>query len=120
MPSPKTGTLDQTGALGQTGTSTKTGRLLRAAVFGLLAFVAACGGPQVVRLNVAGNVADATVTVDDVLLGSLSYVQRHGVALPPGKHRITVEKAGYFPWDRLIEATDQPIKLDVQLTRVPD
>ena len=89
------------------------------ALVGALA-IAGCGGAQAIRLNMAGNVADATVTIDDVLLGSLAYVQRHGVALPPGKHRITVEKAGYFPWDRLIEATDQPIKLDVKMEPVPD
>ena len=55
-----------------------------------------------------------------MFLGSLSYVQRHGVAVPPGKHRITVEKVGYFPWDQLILATDQPIVLDVKLVPIPD
>jgi hypothetical protein len=33
-----------------------------------------------------------------------------------------VEKTGYFPWDRLVEAHegDPPIKLDVTLTKIPD
>ena len=52
----------------------------------------------------SGNVTDASVTIDDIYLGSLSYVQKRGVAVPPGKHRLTVEKVGYFPWDKLIEA----------------
>lgn len=94
-----------------------------AALAALLATLALTGcGPstQVVRLSVAGSVPDASVTLDDIFLGSLSYVQRHGVAVPPGKHRITVEKVGYFPWDQLIEATDQPIVLDVKLVPIPD
>jgi hypothetical protein len=83
--------------------------------------LAGCGpSTQAVRLAVAGNVPDASVTIDDIFLGSLAYVQRHGIAVPPGKHRITVEKVGYFPWDRLVEATDQPIVLDVKLEPIPD
>lgn len=73
-------------------------------------------------LRVAGAPPDASVTIDDKYLGAFVYVQKRGVALPPGKHRITVEKTGYFPWDRLVEAHegDPPIKLDVALTKIPD
>jgi hypothetical protein len=42
------------------------------------------------------------------------------VRLPEGEHRISVTKAGYFPWDRLVNAGRDPIKLDVQLEPVPD
>ena len=63
---------------------------------------------------------DATVTVDDQLLGSLALVSKRGVALPAGRHRVTVEKPGYFPWDRLVDAQGTPIQLDVELVRVPD
>jgi hypothetical protein len=65
---------------------------------------------------------DASVTIDDQYVGALAYVARKGVALPPGKHRITVEKTGYFPWDKLVEARegDPPIRLDVELTKIPD
>jgi hypothetical protein len=33
-----------------------------------------------------------------------------------------VEKSGYFPWDRLVEAHDgdPPVILDVTLTKIPD
>ena len=33
---------------------------------------------------------------------------------------ITVTKDGYFPWDHLVVADRQPIKLDVQLVPIPD
>ncbi len=80
-----------------------------------------CGGTiQTTSLRVSGNMMDATVTIDDQLIGSLKYVSKKGVALPPGKHRITVERPGYFPWDRLVEANEQPIVLDVQLVPIPD
>jgi hypothetical protein len=78
--------------------------------------------PRTTSLQMSGAPRDASVTVDDQYLGALIYVAAHGVALPPGKHRITVEKAGYFPWDKLVEAHDgdPPLKLDVALTKIPD
>jgi len=75
---------------------------------------------QTVSLRVQGNVADAQVTIDDLSIGALAYVAAHGVALPPGKHRVTVEKAGYFPWDAVLEAQDEPIHLDIKLVPIPD
>jgi hypothetical protein len=62
------------------------------------------------------------VTIDDQYIGVFAYVAAKGVALPPGKHRVTVEKTGYFPWDKLVEARegDPPIHLDVTLTKIPD
>src|SRR3954471_6726264 len=63
------------------------------------------GYPQrTVSLRVTGNVADAQVTIDDMPVGALAYVAAHGVALPPGQHRVTVERTGFFPWDSLFEA----------------
>jgi hypothetical protein len=49
-------------------------------------------------------------------------VARQGIAMPPGKHRVTVEKPGYFPWDKVVEAKegDGPMKLDVVLVALPD
>jgi hypothetical protein len=64
--------------------------------------------------------AEATVTIDDQMVGPLGYVAVRGVALPPGPHRITVEKPGFFPWDKTVEATEQPIYLDVVLVPIPD
>ena len=76
--------------------------------------------PRTVSLRLRGAVADASVTIDEQYIGALAYVASRGVALPPGRHRITVEKSGYFPWDRLVDATDAPIHLDVALTKIPD
>jgi hypothetical protein len=95
-----------------------------------LAVFVACAGlsacvqqpPKTVSLRIDGNVRDASVTVDDKYLGAFAFVAAHGVALPPGTHRITVEKSGYFPWDKLVEAKDggTPIRLDVVLVKIPD
>lgn len=86
--------------------------------------LAACAGaaPRTTSLRVGGAPPDASVTIDDKYLGAFAYVQKRGVALPPGKHRITVEKMGYFPWDKLVEARegDAPLQLDVTLTKIPD
>jgi hypothetical protein len=90
-------------------------------VLGIL--LAGCLGEiQTTSLRVKGAPADASVTIDDRYLGSFVYVAAKGVALPPGKHRITVEKTGFFPWDRLVEAHDgdPPIQLDVALVKIPD
>jgi hypothetical protein len=84
------------------------------------AFIPYSSTPQTVSLRVKGNVADAQVTIDDQAIGALGYVQAHGVALPPGKHRVTVEKAGYFPWDAVLVADDEPINIDVKLVPIPD
>ncbi|MEP7051099.1 MAG: PEGA domain-containing protein [Pseudomonadota bacterium] len=63
---------------------------------------------------------DAAVTIDEEYIGALGYVAARGVRLPSGKHRITVEKPGYFPWDRLVEAGHDPIHLDITLEPIPD
>jgi hypothetical protein len=63
---------------------------------------------------------DAAVLIDEEYIGPLGYVAARGVRLPIGKHRITVEKPGYFPWDRLVEADRDAIHLDIQLEPIPD
>jgi len=70
----------------------------------------------------AGGPENASVTVDDQFVGTLDVVARRGVALPPGKHRVTVEAPGHLPWDKLVEAKegDAPIRLDVKLVPIPD
>lgn len=75
-----------------------------------------------VSLRLAGSPSDARVTVDDQLVGPLAFVASRGVALPPGKHRVTIEAPGYFPWDRLVEARPGagPIRLEVGLVPVPE
>jgi hypothetical protein len=63
---------------------------------------------------------DAGVWIDEEFIGPLNYVAAHGVRLPVGKHRITVQKEGYFPWDRLVVSDREPIALDVVLEPIPD
>ena len=63
---------------------------------------------------------DAAVLIDEEYIGPLGYVTARGVRLPIGKHRITVEKPGYFPWDRLVDADRQDIQLNVELEPIPD
>jgi len=96
--------------------------LRRLALPALSALLTACAGAaqSTISLRVQGNVDDASVTIDDQYIGPFSYVAARGVALPPGKHRITVEKVGYFPWDQMVEATEAPIHLSVVLTKIPD
>ncbi len=97
---------------------------MKAALALVVAIAAAgCRAPATptTSLRLQGATGDASVTIDDQYVGALAYVARRGVALPRGTHRITVEKAGYFPWDRLVEAKDTtPIQLDVVLTKIPD
>ena len=63
---------------------------------------------------------DAVVTIDEEYIGPLGYVAARGVKLPAGKHRISIEKPGYFPWDRLVDAGSAPIHFDVTLEPIPD
>ncbi len=86
---------------------------------GCHAFSANTPAPTV-SLRVKGNVPDAQVTIDDIPVGALGFVAARGVALPRGRHRVTVEKAGYFPWDALVEATAEPLFLKIDLVPIPD
>jgi hypothetical protein len=63
---------------------------------------------------------DASVTIDEQYIGPLRFVAAHGVRLPLGEHRITVEKEGYFPYDVAVVAGRDSILIDVKLVRVPD
>jgi hypothetical protein len=63
---------------------------------------------------------DASVYIDEQYIGPLMYVAAHGVRLPVGEHRITVQKEGYFPWDKLVAADREAIFLRVELEPIPD
>jgi hypothetical protein len=62
----------------------------------------------------------ALVYIDEQYIGTLAYVAKRGVRLPEGEHRITVEKAGYFPYDALVVSDREPIHLRVSLQKIPD
>ncbi len=101
---------------------------MRAAVFVLPSFFLAllsCGGgneAKTVSMRMVGSPPNASVTIDDQFVGTLEIVSARGVAVPPGQHRVTVEAAGYLPWDKIIEAKEggAPLRLDVRLTPVPE
>ena len=63
---------------------------------------------------------DASVTIDEEYIGPLGYVAAHGVRLPTGEHRISIEREGYFPYDVAVVAGRDAIQLNVKLVRVPD
>jgi hypothetical protein len=67
-----------------------------------------------------GSPPGATVIVDDQPIASLGEISRRGMALLPGRHRITVEHPGYFPWDKAIEARGELIALEVKLQKIPE
>lgn len=96
----------------------------RALAVALGLVLAACAGrtPRTVSMRLVGSPPNASVTIDDQFVGTLEVVVRRGVALPPGKHRVSVEAAGYLPWDQIVEAKEGagPVRLDVRLVRVPD
>ncbi|HEV8547417.1 MAG TPA: PEGA domain-containing protein [Polyangiaceae bacterium] len=63
---------------------------------------------------------DASVIIDEQYIGPLGYVAAHGVRLRVGEHRISVEKNGYFPFDKLVKADRDDLRVDVKLEPVPD
>ncbi len=75
-----------------------------------------------VSLRMTGDPPDARVTVDDEPVGTLDVVKARGVALPIGKHAISVEHDGYFPCDKLVEVKegDPPVRFECKLVAVPD
>jgi hypothetical protein len=91
-----------------------------------LAFILACGPPPVslktVSLRMTGAPPEARVTVDDQIVGSLDMVEARGVALPPGKHRVSVEAPGFFPFDTIVEAKEgeKLVHVEAKLVPVPD
>ena len=88
----------------------------------LLLLLVACGpSGKTVSMRMSSNgPPNASVTIDDHFVGTLDVVSSRGIALPVGVHHVTVEAAGFLPWDKRIEATDAPVKLDVRMTPVPD
>jgi hypothetical protein len=93
-----------------------------AGALALAALAASCASASTVSFRMTSNVPSASVTIDDQLLGSAAFVQKHGVAMPPGIHRVTVEKPGYFPVDKEVTARegDAFVRLEVTLEKIPD
>jgi hypothetical protein len=77
---------------------------------------------KTVSLRMSGGPADARVTIDDEIVGTLDIVVARGVALPLGQHRISVERPGFFPCDKLVNVKDgdPPVRVECKLVPVPD
>ena len=93
------------------------------AVLALSALTGCASNPSGVTLKLVKTASaprDASVSIDEEYIGPLGIVAARGVRLPSGEHRITVERAGYFPWDRLVVSDRQPITLEVALVPIPD
>jgi PEGA domain len=71
-------------------------------------------------VRIADTPRDASVYIDEQFVGFLGVVVARGVRLPEGEHRISVEKVGFFSWDRLVVSDRQPIDLSVELRKIPD
>lgn len=98
------------------------GALALTAAVSSLAACPPAKAPRTVSLRLVGDPPTASVTIDEQFVGTLDVVARRGVALPPGQHRVTVEAAGYFPFDELVTARegDGPIRLSAKLVPIPD
>jgi hypothetical protein len=101
-------------------------RIRKFAALVLALVFAACAPPAkspTVSLRLRGGPKDASVTVDDIPVGSLEVVRSRGVALPPGVHYVTIVAPGYLPFDRRVEAVGgpgAPVLLEVKMIEVPD
>ncbi|MCL2779089.1 MAG: PEGA domain-containing protein [Polyangiaceae bacterium] len=75
-----------------------------------------------VSMRMTGGPPNASVIIDDQFVGVLAVVAARGVALPPGTHHVTVEAAGYFPWDKttVVNEGDGVVRFDVRLVPIPD
>ena len=96
----------------------------RVLVIACWALLTACVSPKaVVSVTLQRSQStprDASVMVDEEYVGPLFLVATQGLRLPLGKHRVTVTKEGYFPWDRMIEADRYPVRLAVELVAIPE
>jgi hypothetical protein len=94
------------------------------ASLGLLAACEPAEAPShaTVSLRLQGTPPDAAVVIDDQDIGPLAFVESRGVALPPGKHHISVTAPGYFPWDKAVDAKPGGplVRFAVVLVPVPD
>ena len=82
----------------------------------------ACAATPTVVVRFSGGPDDALVHIDDRYIGLLGRLEKRGIALPVGSHRVTVEQVGYFPHDVLIEVREgqPPPPVVVELELIPD
>jgi hypothetical protein len=103
-----------------TATATAIALVLAMSACGNVIVGSANGKAQTVPLRLRGTPPDATVTIDDQRVGSLALVAARGLRVLPGRHRITVEAAGYLPFDVAVDAKDESVPVEVNLVAIPD
>ena len=76
--------------------ATRLARTVVLAVTLVLGCATAGSWQQAAPLRVAGNVPDATIWVDDHLIGRLADFSKSPKRLPAGFHRLEVSAPGYY------------------------
>lgn len=80
-------------------------------VFNLVRSIA----PAELEFTSADTFRDAAVTVNGVASGMVPT----SLKVPPGRHKVTITKDGYSPWDRWIEVTEgQKVSYDITMTKL--
>lgn len=105
--------------------------MIRIAV--LAGLLAGCGGGVIQRVDAlpppprgSGFVAlkvdppDVEILVDDRYLGQADRWRGGVVRLPEGPHRITLRKAGFYPWYGQVVAGEDAVTLTVRLVAEPN
>jgi hypothetical protein len=109
------------GVSGGRATTRNLGALLALALVACSnVIVGTAGRPQSVPVRLHGTPGEATVTLDDQRVGPLAVVAARGMRVPPGHHRMTIEAAGYLPFDTTFEAEDAVVNLQVALVPIPE
>jgi hypothetical protein len=79
-----------------------------------------CATSATVPLRLQSEHADALVSIDDQYVGKLGEIARRSIKLPTGTYRLTVEKVGFFPFDRIVVVEGDALMLAVDLEKIPD
>jgi hypothetical protein len=106
--------------MARAGSSAVSLALLALAAAGCGNVIVGSARAQTVALRFRGTPTTATVTIDDQRVGSLALVAARGIRVLPGRHRISVEAAGYLPFDAAIDANAEVVPVEVTLVPVPD
>lgn len=71
-------------------------------------------------LRFRGGPPAARVTIDDIAVGPLEEIERRGVRVRAGVHRVSVEADGFFPFDRIVNAEAAVVVIPVEMQHLPD
>jgi len=97
---------------------------VRLPVLVALSLAAACAAKQpaakpAAELRTVVEPANAQVQVDEQFVGAARVLAERPARLSLGKHRITIEAAGYFPHDLELDLPRGVTKVEVKLRPIP-